>query len=106
MMCDAQQSSEAVGFEPEFRSRVRSADFQVCCIAGFQTRRRWTFLCARAVARPADLEVGDTAGWETCATGGQRANFGIPGLIRAAGVGWFANPHLAFGQREFCALNT
>src|SRR5436309_6880874 len=39
-----------------------SADFQVCCIVGFQTRR------PRAAARPADLEIGDTAGLETCAT--------------------------------------
>jgi len=39
-----------------------SADFQVCCIGGFQTRR------PQAVARPADLEIGDTAGLETCAT--------------------------------------
>jgi hypothetical protein len=39
-----------------------SADFQVGCIAGFQTSRRF------AVAIHADLEIGDTAGWETCAT--------------------------------------
>jgi DNA polymerase-4 len=42
--------------------RHRSADFQVCCIAGFQTRK----LCDSQ--RLADLEVGDTAGLETCAT--------------------------------------
>src|SRR6266545_2817194 len=40
----------------------RSADFQVCCIAGFQTRR------LHDVERHADLEIGDTAGLETCAT--------------------------------------
>jgi hypothetical protein len=40
----------------------RSADFQVCCIAGFQTCE-WL-----AVVRLADLEIGDTAGLETCAT--------------------------------------
>src|SRR5437899_10796960 len=40
----------------------RSADVQVCCIAGFQTR------AAHELARPADLEIGDTAGLETCAT--------------------------------------
>jgi hypothetical protein len=40
----------------------RSADFPVCCIAGFQT-------CRPFESRdPADLEVGDTAGLETCAT--------------------------------------
>src|SRR2546429_211789 len=39
-----------------------SADFQVCCIASFQT-------CDLAALRPAaDLEIGDTAGLETCAT--------------------------------------
>jgi hypothetical protein len=26
-------------------------------------------LALTAVASPADLEIGDTAGWETCATG-------------------------------------
>ena len=43
------------------RSRnLSSADFQVCCVAGFQTRQ--------AQQRPADWEIGDTAGLETCAT--------------------------------------
>src|SRR6266508_1611045 len=41
---------------------ARSADFQVCCVAGFQTRR------PPDLARAADLEIGDTAGLETCAT--------------------------------------
>ena len=36
------------------------ADFQVCRVVGFQTR--WPQV------READLEVGDTAGLETCAT--------------------------------------
>src|SRR5262245_28777043 len=45
------------------RSRKQcSADFQVCCIAGFQTRSTHDDACA------ADLEIGDTAGLETCAT--------------------------------------
>ena len=44
------------------RHHRRSADFQVCCIAGFQTRKR----CDSK--HLADLEVGDTAGLETCAT--------------------------------------
>src|SRR2546426_609557 len=39
-----------------------SADFQVCCVADFQIRRPAEF------HRAADLEVGDTAGLETCAT--------------------------------------
>jgi hypothetical protein len=39
-----------------------SADFQVCCVADFQIRR------PSKLHRPADLEVGDTAGLETCAT--------------------------------------
>jgi hypothetical protein len=39
-----------------------SADFQVCCIAGFQTR------AAFALDDHADLEIGDTTGLETCAT--------------------------------------
>jgi selenide,water dikinase len=34
-------------------------DFQVCCVAGFQTRG------SPDIAHPADLEVGDTAGLET-----------------------------------------
>jgi aspartate ammonia-lyase len=37
---------------------ARSTDFQVCCVASFQT-------CARPEIRPpADLEIGDTAGLE------------------------------------------
>src|SRR2546422_11582953 len=43
-----------------------SADFQVCCIAGFQTRS------PRDHTRPADLEIGDTAGLETCTTAHSR----------------------------------
>jgi hypothetical protein len=39
------------------------ADFQVCCIAGFQTR------CGHELPQHANLEIGDTAGLETCATG-------------------------------------
>ena len=39
-----------------------SADFQVCCVAGVPTRRLPD--CGRST----DLEVGDTAGLETCAT--------------------------------------
>jgi predicted aspartyl protease len=41
-------------------SEKRSADFQVCRAAGFQTR--WPARCE------ADLEVGGIAGLETCAT--------------------------------------
>jgi hypothetical protein len=38
---------------------LRSADFQVCRIAGFQTGR------SHDIEPPADLEIGDTAGLET-----------------------------------------
>ena len=41
---------------------ARRANFQVCGVAGFPTRVR------RAFGRLADWEIGDTAGWETCAT--------------------------------------
>ena len=41
--------------------RHRSADFQVCCIAGFQTRK------LRDSQSFADLEVGDIAGLKICA---------------------------------------
>jgi hypothetical protein len=44
------------------RGRACSADFQVCCIAGFQAR--WQ----SGKSSSADLEIGDTAGLETCAT--------------------------------------
>ena len=44
------------------RRKESSADFQVCCVAGFQTRKPY------GVVRPADFEIGDTAGLETCAT--------------------------------------
>ena len=54
----SEQNIQRKGAKPQ--RRRRSADFQVCCIAGFQTRY--------AFARPADLEIGDTAGLETCAT--------------------------------------
>jgi hypothetical protein len=39
-----------------------SADFQVCCVAHFQIRK------PSELHRAAGLEVGDTAGLETCAT--------------------------------------
>jgi hypothetical protein len=48
---------------PHISHALRSADFQVCCIAGFQTRR------AQERATACRLEVGDTAGLEACATG-------------------------------------
>jgi hypothetical protein len=47
-------------------NRHRSADFHVCCVAGFQTGK------LRDSQRLADLEVGDTAGLETCATSRRR----------------------------------
>ena len=50
----------AVGVSCDGELVERSADFQVCRIAGFQTRK--------PSAGRADLEVGDTAGLEACAT--------------------------------------
>jgi hypothetical protein len=44
------------------RRNQSSADFQVCCVADFQIRK------PSKRHRAADLEVGDTAGLETCAT--------------------------------------
>jgi hypothetical protein len=53
------------------RSRDQSsADFQVCCVADFQIRG------PSELYRAADLEVGDTAGLETCAT--TLARFMVP----------------------------
>jgi hypothetical protein len=45
-----------------FHSQTCSADFQVCGVAGFQTGD------AAPLRHAADLEIGDTAGLETCAT--------------------------------------
>ena len=41
------------------------------CIAGFQTRR------LHDIERHADLEIGDTAGLETCATKAAAVRFGL-----------------------------
>jgi len=46
----------------------RSADFQVCCIAGFPTRVPCEQVTRITWVRSADWEIGDTAGLETCAT--------------------------------------
>ena len=46
----------------------RSADFQVCCVAGFQTGGAFDSSGVFSFGGAADLEVGDTAGLETCAT--------------------------------------
>ena len=57
-----------------FSGGHRSADFQICCIAGFQTCKvSWQKRsCSRSdlnvEKRFADLAIGDTAGLETCAT--------------------------------------
>jgi len=48
--------------------RQRSADFQVCRIAGFKTCERPSYPMRFESLRPADLEIGDTVGLETCAT--------------------------------------
>ena len=46
---------------------LRSADFQVGCIADFQIREPG--IVQVALECVADLEIGDTAGFQTCATG-------------------------------------
>ena len=48
--------------------RGRTADFQVCGIAGFQTCEPCKVRTRQSVLHAADLEIGDTAGLETCAT--------------------------------------
>jgi hypothetical protein len=48
---------------------ARSADFQVGCVADFQIREPRKAQRALDFVRAADLEIGDTAGLETCATG-------------------------------------
>jgi hypothetical protein len=80
-------------------SAKRSADFQVCRAAGFQTR--WPY------RRGADLEVGGTAGLETCATndlplGAQqirirRYNFGRGGKTNRSTF-WKNEPILDFSR--------
>ena len=55
----------------------RSADFQVCCIAGYQTGR------PHDIARTADLEIGDTAGLETGATRDPSRFNQPPGNVRS-----------------------
>jgi len=47
---------------------LRSADFQVGCIADFQIREPGIVQVALEFWCVADLEIGDTAGLETCAT--------------------------------------
>ena len=49
-------------------TRYRSAGFQACCVAGFQTRGSREAGRAHDFGRTADLEIGDTAGLETCGT--------------------------------------
>jgi hypothetical protein len=41
-----------------------SADFQVCCIAGFPTRRAFEDKNAFENTAPADWGIGDTADWK------------------------------------------
>ena len=79
---------------PELRNRVRdesrSAGFQACGVASFQTCAAWKFSCASVVRRSADSEVGDTAGWETCATYRTPPCFGVrvkPERCRRTGPG-------------------
>jgi hypothetical protein len=70
------------------RSRGGSADFQVGCIAGFQTCGPCHVRTRRPVSHPADLEIGDTAGWETCATkGASGEDITLRGRFRLRGAG-------------------
>ena len=46
----------------------RSADFPVCCIAGFLTCGALQYPARSKFSEPADLEIGDTADSEVCAT--------------------------------------
>ena len=50
---------EVVG---EADRQIRSADFPVCCIAGFPTRVAFDEVARPVFVRSADLEIGDTAG--------------------------------------------
>jgi hypothetical protein len=50
------------------RRFFRTADFQVCRIAGFPTRRPFVNLARPTTDSPADWEIGDKIGWETCGT--------------------------------------
>jgi len=64
------------------KSVHRSADFHVCHIAGFQTRR------PHNAARSADLEISDTGGLETGATIWRKraARFAMLGLVVLAAL--------------------
>ena len=55
--------------ENSFRALPRSADFQVGCVADFQIGGPGKALRVLELRRNADLEIGDTAGLETRATG-------------------------------------
>ena len=46
-----------------------TADFPVCCIAGFLTCGPWKYLRLTSYPRSADWEIGDTVGLETGGTG-------------------------------------
>jgi len=59
----------APAFRPRPRTALRSADFQAGYIADFQIREPRIVQSALEVWCAADLEIGDAAGLETCATG-------------------------------------
>jgi hypothetical protein len=63
-----------------------TADFQVCGIAGFQTRWRHRKPAHLILGRSADLEIGDTAGWKPAVRLAQDA-----GKVR--GMGPLFDPH-------------
>jgi len=55
-----------------------TADFPVCCIAGFLTCGPWQYLRLTSYPRSADWEIGDTAGLETGGTGAARSPIPTP----------------------------
>jgi hypothetical protein len=61
----------------------RSTDFQVGCVADFQIREPGKALRTLELRRAADLEIGDTAGLETRATGRERSVKEIKKLLLA-----------------------
>ena len=74
--------------QPQARAdRWRTADFPVCCIAGFLTRRQFVNRTRQTSERPADWEIGDTAGWETCGTPVPVAHL-KPGAPADSGLCW------------------
>jgi hypothetical protein len=70
-------------------------DFPVCRIAGFPTRRPSAHRARPTSERPADWEIGDTAGWETCGT--HRPEAQGAGFVRARQKGGIAGADRGLG---------